>query len=175
MTSSSICCCSKDTAVAEPATAYSRYRTDVREEWIDYNGHLHDACYAIVFSEANEVLFAELGLSEDYRVETDRAMYTVECHIRFLAESKRGDVLEASTIVVSADPKRMRLHTVLSRTDGTPIATGEFFYLHVDDAVGGVTAMPDDRWRGVESMLTAHASLPRPAHLGLGVGAPRPS
>ena len=53
-------------------------------------------------------------------------MYTVECHIRFLAESKLGDVLEASTILVSADPKRMRLHTLLSRDDGTPIATGEF-------------------------------------------------
>jgi acyl-CoA thioesterase FadM len=152
---------------------YSNYRTDVRAEWIDYNGHLHDACYAIVFSEANEVLFADLGLSEDYRVETGRAMYTVECHIRYLAESKRGDVLEASTILVSADAKRMRLHTVLSRADGTPIATGEFFYLHVDDAIGGVTAMPDDRWQGVEAMLDAHAELPRPPHLGLGVAAPR--
>jgi acyl-CoA thioesterase FadM len=154
---------------------YRRYRTEVREEWIDYNGHLHDGCYAVVLSEANEVMFADLELSEDYRVETGRAMYTVECHIRFLAESKRGEVLEASTILVSADPKRMRVHTLLSRDDGTPIATGEFFYLHVDEAAGGVTAMPDDRWRLVEALLTAHASLDRPAHLGLGVGAPRRS
>jgi carnitine 3-dehydrogenase / betainyl-CoA thioesterase len=159
----------------EAVEEYSKYRTDVREEWIDYNGHLHDACYAIVLSEANEVMFAELGLSEDYRIETGRAMYTVEWHIRYLAESKRGDVLTASTILVSADPKRMRLHTVLARDDGTPIATGESFYLHVDEAAGGVTAMPDELWQGVETMLAAHASLPRPPHLGLGVGAPRPT
>jgi acyl-CoA thioesterase FadM len=152
---------------------YSNYRTEVREEWIDYNGHLHDACYAIVLSEANEALFADLGLSEDYRVESGSAMYTVECHIRYLAESTLGDVLDASTILVSADAKRMHLHTLLSRADGTPIATGEFFYLHVDDAVGGVTAMPDDRWRAVETMLAAHAELSRPVHLGLGVAAPR--
>jgi hypothetical protein len=69
----------------------------------------------------------------------------------------------------------MRLHTLLSRDDGTPIATGEFFYLHVDDAAGGVTPMPDDRWQRVESMLAAHAGLDRPSHLGLGVAAPRPS
>jgi acyl-CoA thioesterase FadM len=161
--------------VTEPATPYRKYRTDVRDEWIDYNGHLHDGCYAIVLSEANEVMFAELELSEDYRIESGRAMYTVECHIRFLAESKLGDVLEASTILVSADRKRMRLHTLLSRDDGTPIATGELLYLHVDEAAGGVTAMPDDRWQLVEALLMSHASLERPAHLGLGVGAPRPS
>jgi hypothetical protein len=65
------------------------------------------------------------------------------------------------------------VHTLLSRDDGTPIATGEFFYLHVDEAAGGVTPMPEDRWQRVETMLTAHAGLERPAHLGLGVAAPR--
>ena len=47
------------------AAPYARYRTEVREEWIDYNGHLNDAGYAIVLSEANEVLLAHLGLSAD--------------------------------------------------------------------------------------------------------------
>jgi acyl-CoA thioesterase FadM len=134
------------------------YRTEVREEWIDYNGHLHDACYLIVLSEANEVLFVELGLSEDYRLETGRAMYTVEWHIRYLAESKRGDVLVASTTLVGADPKRMRVHTLLSRDDGTAIATGESLYLHVDEAAGGVTPMPEDRWQDVAALLAAHAA-----------------
>jgi acyl-CoA thioesterase FadM len=155
--------------------AYSRFRTEVREEWIDYNGHLHDACYAIVFSDANEMLFVDLDLSEDYRVESNCAMYTIECHIRYIAEAKLGDVLEASTILISADPKRMRLHTVLTKADGTAVATGEFLYLHVDDTAGGVTAMPEDRWRKVEAVLAAHASLPRPDHLGKGVAAPRES
>jgi acyl-CoA thioesterase FadM len=158
-----------------PAGPYTRYRTGVREEWIDYNGHLHDAGYAIVLSDANEMLFADLGLSEDYRARTGRALYTVECHIRYLAQSKRGDVLVAASLLVSADPKRMRVHTWLSREDGVPIATGEHLYLHVDEAAGGVTAMPDDRWAAVEALLSAHASLDRPAHLGRGVAAGRPS
>jgi hypothetical protein len=68
----------------------------------------------------------------------------------------------------------MRVHTLLSRGDGTAVATGEHLYLHVDEAAGGVTAMPADRWAQVEALLSAHASLPRPAHLGLGVGAPWP-
>jgi len=154
-----------------PAGPYARYRTEVREEWIDYNGHLHDAGYAIVLSEANEVLLAHLGLSEDYQAETGRALYTVESHIRYLAEAKRGDVIEAESLLVSADAKRLRLHTLLRRGDGTPVATGEYFYLHVDQAAGGVTAMPPERRLAVDALLSAHAPLDRPAHLGRGIGA----
>ena len=123
-----------------------------------------------MLSEANEVLFADLGLSEAYRAATGRAMYTVESHICYLAESKRGDVLAAESLLVSADPKRMRVHTLLRRGDGVLVATGEYLYLHVDEAAGGVTAMPADRWAEVEALLSAHARLDRPAHLGLGIG-----
>lgn len=153
---------------------FRRYRGPVRAEWIDYNGHLNDAGYAVVLSEANEVLLAELGLSADYRAATGRAMYTAECHIRYLAEVTLGDVLSAASILVSADEKRLRVHTVLSRADGTPAATGEHLYLHVDEAAGGVRPLPPDRWAAVARLLEAHAALDRPAYLGLGVGAPRP-
>jgi acyl-CoA thioesterase FadM len=156
---------------AAPAAPFARYRTEVRGEWIDYNGHLNDAGYAVVLSEANEALLAHLGLSEDYRAGTGQAMYTVESHIRYLAEAKRGDVIHAASLLVSADSKRLRLHTVLCRDDGTPVATGEYLYLHVGTAAGGVTAMPPDRWAAVSALLSAHASLDRPGHIGRGIGA----
>ena len=160
---------------ARLAAPFTRYRTEVRADWIDYNGHLNDAGYAIVLSEANEALLAHLGLSEAYRVSTGRAMYTAESHIRYLAEARQGDVIEAASLLVSADAKRMRVHTLLRRDDGVAIATGEYFYLHVDQAAGGVTAMPPDRWAAVDALLFAHASLERPEHLGRGVGAGRQS
>jgi len=103
---------------AGPPGPYAQYRTEVRGEWIDYNGHLHDAGYATVLSEANEALLAHLGLSEAYRVATGRAMYTVESHIRYLAEARQGDVIEAASLLVSADAKRMRVHTLLRRGEG---------------------------------------------------------
>ena len=148
---------------------FARYTTEVRQEWIDYNGHLNDAGYAIVLSEANEVLLAYLGLSADYRARTGRAMYTVECHIRYLAECRLGDVLEAASLLVSADAKRLRVHTALTRADGTAVATGEHLYLHFDDAVGRVTAMQPDRWEAVRTLLSAHADLDRPDYLGRGI------
>ena len=150
------------------AAPYSGYRTEVGAEWIDYNGHLNDAGYAIVLSEANEALLAHVGLSEAYRAGTGRAMYTVESHIRYLAEAARGDVIEAVSLLVSADAKRLRVHTTLRR-DGVLVATGEYLYLHVDQAAGSVTAMPPDRWAAVNALLSAHAALDRPGHIGRGI------
>jgi len=149
---------------------FARYTTEIRQQWIDYNGHLNDAGYAVVLSEANEVLLAYLGLSADYRARTGRAMYTVECHIRYLAECRLGDVLGAASLLVSADVKRLRVHTALTRGDGTAVATGEHLYLHFDEAAGRVTAMPPERWAAVEALLTAHAALDRPTYLGRGIG-----
>ncbi|MEJ7706117.1 MAG: thioesterase family protein [Nocardioidaceae bacterium] len=157
----------------ERLAAFSTYRTEVRDEWLDYNGHMHDASYGIVMSEANEELFAALGLSADYRVTTGASLYTVECHIHYLAECSLGQVLSASTIIVAADAKKMRLYTELLHEDRRTAATGEFLYLHVDTALGATTAMPSDRHDRVQEMLFAHASVRRPAHLGLGVGAAR--
>jgi len=160
--------------MAEPRPAasapFARYTTEIRQQWIDYNGHMNDAGYAVVLSEANEVLLAYLGLSADYRARTGRAMYTVECHIRYLAECRLGDVLGAASLLVSADVKRLRVHTALTRGDGTAVATGEHLYLHFDEAAGRVTAMPPERWAAVEALLAAHAALDRPTYLGRGIG-----
>jgi acyl-CoA thioesterase FadM len=159
--------------MAEQAAPFSAYRTTVRKEWLDYNGHMHDASYGIAFSEANEKLFAALGLSEDYRAAAGASLYTVEYHIRYLAECSLGDALSATTIVVSADEKRVRLYTELVLSEGDAAASAESMYLHVDTRRGVTTALPTDRQHRLQAMLSAHAGLPLPPYLGRGVGAAR--
>jgi acyl-CoA thioesterase FadM len=161
--------------MADWPAPFALYQTEVRDEWLDYNGHMHDAFYATVLSDANEVLFEALDLSERYRDEQSKAYYTVETHIRFVAECGRGDILTASTTLIAADPKRLRLYTELSLADGRLAATGESLYLHVDIATGRTAPLSDDRQARVDELLAAHASLPRPPYLGLGVGAAQPS
>jgi acyl-CoA thioester hydrolase len=153
---------------------FATYRTEVREEWLDYNGHMHDAFYATVLSDANEELFAALDLSERYREAEGKAYYTVETHIRFVAECSGGDVLTAATTVVDADAKRLRLYTEVAVDGGGPVANGDSLYLHVDPAAGRTAPLSEDRLDRVNAMLAAHANLPRPAHLGVGVGARPP-
>jgi acyl-CoA thioester hydrolase len=159
----------------EELRPFSTYRAQVRSEWVDYNGHMHDASYAIALSEANEELLAVFGLSADYRAAAGAALYTVEYHIRYVAECSLGQSLRAETTMLAADERSVQLYTELLLPDGRVAATGESLYLHVDTTLGAVTAMPWDRLERVQDMRAAHAGLPRPAHLGLGVGAARSS
>ncbi len=170
---STSCCCSSDTATSMPephGAPFTAYRERVRPEWLDYNGHLNDASYAIVLTAAHELVLESLGLSADYRASHQASMFTVEAHLRYLAEVSAGQVLTAATTLVEADRKRLRLHSELY-ADGELAATGECLYLHVDTAAGRTAPLPDDRQARVDAMLAGHAGLPRPAHLGLGVGA----
>jgi acyl-CoA thioesterase FadM len=157
----------------ERPAPFSAYQATVPAEWLDYNGHMHDASFGIALSEANELVFEALGLSRDYRETAGASLYTVEYHIRYLAECSLGQVLTATTILVAADAKMMRLYTELLHADGRPTATGESLYLHVDTSRGKTCPMPAERQEQVLGMLAAHASLPRPTHLGRGVGAAR--
>jgi acyl-CoA thioester hydrolase len=171
---STSCSSSSDTATSMPEPAasgapFTAYRQPVRPEWLDYNGHLNDASYAIVITAAHELVLQSLGLSVDYRASHQASMFTVEAHLRFLAEVSEGQVLTAATTLVEADRKRLRLHSELY-ADGQLAATGECLYLHVDTSAGRTAPLPEDRQARVDAMLAAHAGLPRPAHLGLGVG-----
>jgi acyl-CoA thioester hydrolase len=152
-----------------PSEPFTAYRQPVRAEWLDYNGHVNDASYATVFSGAHELVLEDLGLSADYRASHQASMFTVETHLRYVAECSRGQTLTASTILVEADDKRLRLHSELY-ADGVLAATAESLYLHVDTTTGRVAPLPADRRARVEAMRAAQAGLPRPAHLGLGVG-----
>ena len=157
--------------MADVERPFTGYRTTVPAEWLDYNGHMHDASYGIALSDANEELFAALGLSREYRERTGASLFTVEYHVRYLAECGLGQSLTAETLVVAAGAKKVHLYTELLRGPGDLAATGESLYLHVDTTRGVTTALPVDRQHRVQAMVAAHAELPRPSHLGRGVGA----
>jgi acyl-CoA thioester hydrolase len=150
---------------------FAEYRTTVPAEWLDYNGHMHDASYGIALSDANEELFAALGLSREYREQTASSLYTVEYHIRYLAECGLGQALSATTLVLAAGAKWVHLYTELLRDGSDVAATGESLYLHVDTTRGVTTPLPADRRQRVQAMVAAHVELPRPSYLGRGVGA----
>ena len=149
-------------AMPESATSqeapFTAYREQVRPEWLDYNGHLNDASYAIVLTRAHELLLEHLGLSAAYRESHQASMFTVEMHLKYVAEVNAGQSLTASTLVVDADHKRLRLQSELY-ADGVLAATGECVYLHVDTVAGRTAPLPVDRQSAVDALLAAHAGL----------------
>lgn len=119
------------------------YRQRVRPEWIDYNGHLSEAYYVLVFGYATDALMDEIGLDPAYRERTGCSLYTVEAHVRYLHEVPDGAELEVRTRVVGAGAKKARLCHEMS-VGGRLVATEEIVALHVDASQGRTTPFPDD-------------------------------
>ncbi len=145
----------------------------VREEWLDYNAHVTDSAYAVICAEANEAFLEHLGVSAAYQAATGCTTYTVESHLRYLAEVGRGAVLRSEVLLVGADTKRLRTLATIRTVDGVDVVTGEYLFLHVDQATGRVAPFPADRAAVIAAVATAHKGLPRPDHLGRGVSATR--
>ena len=60
---------------------------EVRPEWIDYNGHMTDSRYLQVFGDATDALLRYAGVDDAYR-NSGRALFTVESHVRHVAEAR---------------------------------------------------------------------------------------
>ncbi|GAB3289760.1 thioesterase family protein [Parasphingorhabdus pacifica] len=102
----------------------------VLPEWIDYNGHLSEAYYVLVFGFATDALMERIGIDERYRAETGCSLYTVEAHVRYLAEVPPNSELIVTTRLVGSGPKKLRICHEMTVAD-TLVATEEILAVHV--------------------------------------------
>ncbi|WP_424980514.1 thioesterase family protein [Leisingera sp. S232] len=106
------------------------FETNVLPEWIDYNGHMRDSYYGLVFSLAVDAFQDEVGFDAAYRKRTGCTIYLLEDHKFFLREVKEGTRIRVETRIIGCDHKRFHLH--MQMFDGTALASvGEFMELHV--------------------------------------------
>ncbi|MEC4019558.1 thioesterase family protein [Streptomyces sp. H27-D2] len=140
------------------------FREAVREDWLDYNGHLSEAFYVLVFGYATDAMMVRIGLGGAYREQSGCSLYTVEAHVRYLREVGSGAELAIRTRILGTDSKKVRfVHEMfvgdaVNDPEGEPVATEELFALHVDKQGGHATPLPPE----VQQLLAA-ATAPGPA------------
>ena len=134
------------------------WRGAVLPEWIDYNGHMSEGFYGLVFGMASDEYLIRMGFGEHYRATTGGSFYTVETHIVFVDELSEGASLAVDTTVAGADPKRVHLFHELRRTaDEALAATQESMMLHVDTSIDRVAPMADELYSVLRADADAHA------------------
>ena len=108
------------------------YRTAVLPAWVDYNGHLRDAYYLLICSFATDGLMDLIGLDEAGRVRSGHTLYTLECHLNYLAEVKLGVELQVRTQLLGHDHKRLHIHHLIERCDdGQVVAESEQMLMNI--------------------------------------------
>ena len=143
----------------------------VEPQWVDYNGHMSESCYLLVFGDNSDAFFRFIGIDERYRDEEGLSLYTVETHIHNIREAAEGAPLRLTLQVLDMDAKRIHIfHCMYHGTSGDLLATGEQMLLHVNMAEGRAAPMPQCLFERVQAIHHAHATLPRPAQAGAAIG-----
>lgn len=114
------------------AAVLTLYRTRVLAAWVDYNRHMNDACYGIVFSRNVDALMIYLGMDEAYRARTTCSIFTLEAHICYLHEADEDELLHVTTELLGYDSKRLHVFLTMCNDAGVVLATSEEMLLHVD-------------------------------------------
>ncbi|MDB5522902.1 MAG: lcdH [Rhizobium sp.] len=142
----------------------------VNPSWVDYNGHMTEYRYNQCFADAADALLRMIGVDMDY-VADGHSYYTVESHVRMLAEAKLGDALYTTCQIIPSDDKKLHTFQWLHRaSDGAVLATCEHLMLHVASAENKTIAAPAAILAKLKPLADAHAGLALPEAVGRHVG-----
>jgi acyl-CoA thioester hydrolase len=122
-------------------SALSVWREPVQDAWIDYNGHVSEPYYVLVMGHATDAVMAAVGLGPAYQAAHDASLYTVEAHVRYLAEIRANTELEVRSSIIGVKPKLLWIWHELWADDRLR-ATEEILGVHVTK--GSATPLPDD-------------------------------
>ena len=145
----------------------------VRPEWVDYNGHLNDGYYMVVFSQATDAVMALIGLDAAGRAATGHSIFTLESHINYLLEVKQGKAIEVRTQVLGSDAKRLQIYqTLYLAGSDTLLAANEQMLLNVDMSGPRAAPFAPTVMAKVQMLTVAHRQLPRPEYAGRRIALP---
>jgi acyl-CoA thioester hydrolase len=155
--------------------ALSLYDTVVASDWVDYNGHMNDAAYALVFSRATDALMDRIGLDAAARKASGRTLYTLQVMLHYLQEASEGAPLFVACQLLEHDDKRMRIWLEMrGGRDGAVLAASEQLLLSIDKNADSKAAP----WRtetlaALDALAKAHRGLAPPKLAGSGIALKR--
>jgi acyl-CoA thioester hydrolase len=144
-----------------------RHRAAVRPDWIDANGHMNVAYYAMAFDHGLDDFCDQLGIGWSY-VEHGLGMTFVrESHIVYERELHAGDPLRITTQILDHDEKRMHLfHALYHATESWLSAVSEVMLVNIDIRTRRSSPWLPETFARLQAMAAAHATLPRPEKAG---------
>jgi len=158
-----------DSDISQPIVTLERR---VPADWTDYNNHMNESRYLQCFADASDALLRMIGVDADY-VASGGSYFTVETHIRHIDEVAALEPIRATTQVLEAKGKKLRLFHRLSHVDGRELATGEHLLIHVNlENRRAAEPAPAIAAKAAE-LAAAHADLAWPEEAGRAVGQAR--
>lgn len=130
-------------------------------DWTDYNGHMNESRYGQVFSDAADGMLLTFGVDSGY-VARGLSYFTVDIDIKFLLETHAGQRIKVHSQILLGQGKKLKLFHKMLAEDGTVLATGEQFLLHVSLETRRSCDPDPVVKQNLEAAAAKHAQLPDP-------------
>jgi carnitine 3-dehydrogenase len=134
-------------------------------DWTDYNGHMNESRYGQVFSDSGDVVMAMIGADADY-IAGGLSYFTVDNHIRYLAEANTGDEFRVRTQVLEAKGKKLRMYHEMMHADGSLIATCNQLLIHVSLETRRSCLPGPEMQAKMDALHESQTALPLPVSMG---------
>ena len=146
------------------------FNVEVVPDWVDYNGHMNDAAYALVFSRSFDAFMVELGMDAAFRARTKLTIYTLTMLIHYRQEAKLGEKLNIGLHLLDFDAKKLHIWLEMRR-EGELIAMSEQLLVCVDKSgeMPKSAAFPPDIAVKIAALALAQSNIPRPKEAGRGI------
>lgn len=148
----------------------------VEAEWLDYNGHMNDAAYAIAFSRAVDALMDRIGIDAATRKAERRTLFTAQAMLHYFHEAGEGDALSIACHILEHDDKRLRVWLTMTGGDSAKqLAASEQLLLSVDQSGASASVAP---WlprtrAALDALAKAQSGLPHAPQAGVGIALKR--
>jgi len=147
------------------------YRTAVRPEWIDYNGHMNVAYYVLAFDYATDAFLDYIGLDHGYKAKAGVTTFVADMNVTYVQEVFEGDPLRFTTQLLAFDGKKFRyFHSMYHAEKGYLAATNELLSLHIDLATRRVGEMAPVITQKLSEIFEEHRKLEIPSGAGRVLG-----
>ena len=130
---------------------------------------MNEARYLQAFADATDAFLRLIGCDADYIAEGG-SYFTVETHIRHLAEVAANEPVLTETQVIAGAGKTLHLFHWLKHADGRLLATGEHMLVHVSLKTRAASEPAPQIAEALARIAEGHARLPAPDGLGRAVG-----
>ncbi len=138
------------------------HHASVKPAWVDYNGHMSESCYLLVFGDGADAFFRFIGIDDGYRA-AGHSLYTIETHLHHRHEVAEGEPLALSLQLLDHDRKRVHVfHEMRHGQSGVLLATAEQMLVHVNIQAARSVDLPRRVTDRLDAIQSAHAALPRP-------------
>ncbi|MEH6546717.1 MAG: carnitine 3-dehydrogenase [Sneathiella sp.] len=147
------------------------FQTNIKSDWIDYNGHMTEHRYLQLFGETTDELLTYIGMDAAYLAD-GHSVYTLETHLRHLKEVAQGERVSVTTQLLGLDSKRVRiLHVMTLDRSEEVLATAEQMLMHVDTSAGSASEFGSGLAASLSTIWSAHQHLQVPNFTGRGIRA----